>query len=89
MKSRYRYWVGVKSGVSTVFQSIETPTEQRYGHLYGAVIGPFRTHRGAAFMADFGSNNPHCQTVAQAERIAKKVYESARALKLSLLSSVH
>lgn len=89
MKARARHWVGMKAGVWTVFQAIETPTVQSHGHLYGGVIGPFRTHRGASFMADFGANNPHCQTVAQAERIAKKVYESARALKLSPLPSVH
>lgn len=38
---------------------------------YAAVIGPFRTRKGAEFMARNGFNNPHCQGVADAERLAK------------------
>jgi hypothetical protein len=55
-----------------IFRSATTPTEQSHGKAHKAVIGPFRTMRGAIFMRDFGSNNPHCQTVAAAERLAVK-----------------
>ena len=48
------------------------PTQATHGHLYGAVIGPFRTKRGAQFMAKHGRSNPHLQTVDDAERIAKQ-----------------
>ena len=50
----------------------DTPTQETHGHLYAAVIGPFRTVRGARFMVDHGANNPHLQTVWDAERIAKQ-----------------
>ena len=54
-----------------VFRSATTPTEASHGKLYGAVIGPFRTRRGADFMAMYGgSNNPHLCCVADAERLS-------------------
>jgi len=55
-----------------VFKSATKPTEATHGHQYLAVIGPFRTKAGAEFMANNGWNNPHCQCVADAERLAKK-----------------
>lgn len=36
----------------------------------GYYIGPFKTRRGAAWMLQFGKNNPHCRDVAEAERAA-------------------
>jgi hypothetical protein len=48
-----------------------TPVQETHGHLYAAVIGPFRTIRAAKFMAEHGRNNPHLQTVNDAERISK------------------
>lgn len=36
-----------------------------------ACIGPFRTVRGAAFMAEYGRGNPHVQCVADAERLGR------------------
>lgn len=54
------------------FRSPDTPTEDSHGGAYLWVIGPFRTARGARFMADFGWNNPHCQTVDDAEHLAKR-----------------
>ena len=67
-----KYYVGYKAGKMTVFRSATNPTEKTHGHLYNAVTGPFRTQRGALFMAEHGYNNPHLQTVADAERIAAK-----------------
>jgi hypothetical protein len=72
--SRKRYWVGCKAGDWQVFQSAESPTEESHGHLYGAVIGPFPTARGACFMAWHGPNNPHCVSVAQAEQLGKECF---------------
>lgn len=63
-------YVGCKAGKREVFKAESEPTEDSHGHLYNAVIGPFRTMRGAKFMAECGYNNPHLQTVADAERIA-------------------
>ena len=42
-----------------------------YGNIYDYVVGPFKTLRGAEFMAKYGRNNPHCQTVDDAERLSK------------------
>ena len=53
-----------------VFRSASTPTEESHGNTYIYVIGPFRTVRGAEFMARFGAGNPHCQDVNSAERCA-------------------
>ena len=66
-------FVGLKHGnPSEVFRSRNTPTESSHGQQYFAAIGPFRTVRGATFMALFGNNNPHCQTVYQAEELGKQ-----------------
>lgn len=54
-----------------VFRSATEPTEESHGHLYGAVIGPFRTVRGANFMKECGPLSPTCQTVSDAERMAR------------------
>ena len=66
-----RIYVGVKGNTRKVFRSFTPPTKRMYGDKYNAVIGPFRTLRGAVFMADFGRNNPHIQTVRDAEELAK------------------
>ena len=66
------YFVGCVGAKRTVFNSVRTPTWESHGHLYNAVIGPFYTRMGAAFMAKHGQNNPHCQCVADAERLARQ-----------------
>lgn len=72
---RTKLWVGLKPGKRTVFRFHSTPTQKSHGEVYNAVIGPFRTVRGAYFMANYGAGNPHCQTVAGAERLAKQLKE--------------
>lgn len=52
------------------FRSESVPTEASHGETYRYVIGPFRTVRGARFMAEYGKGNPHVQTVDDCERIA-------------------
>lgn len=54
-----------------VFRSKTTPTEKSHGYSYKYIIGPFKTMRGAKFMAKYGKNNPHLQCVDDAERMAK------------------
>ena len=70
MKSKW--YVGRKGASLTPFKSATVPTQESHGKLYGAVIGPFRTKRGAVFHAAVGSNNPHIQHVNDAERIARQ-----------------
>ena len=65
------YYVGLTPNNREVFLSKREPTFKTHQHKYNAVIGPFLTKRGAKFMAQHGSGNPHCQTVADAERLAK------------------
>lgn len=70
---RPRYWLGLGGGIAgdksrEVFRATDTPTPEVY--RYAAVVGPFRTKRGAEFMRDHGAGNPHCQCVNDAERIA-------------------
>jgi len=39
---------------------------------YNVAIGPFKTRRAAEYMASpAGINNPHCRSVADAERLSK------------------
>ena len=68
------YYMGyrVDTGKREVFHAQWTPTQELWGDTYAAVVGPFRTKRGATFMAEHGAGNPHLQTVADAERIAKE-----------------
>jgi hypothetical protein len=70
-----RIYVGCISGSfeREVFISETTPTKASLGLLYSYVIGPFRTVRGANWMADpiKGTLNPHCKCVSDAERLAK------------------
>ena len=76
-KGMKRPYVGIRvsDGGYEVFKSRETPTEWDYGRIYGAVIGPFRTMRGARCMAKYGKGNPHIYDVASAERIATLIKE--------------
>ena len=66
-----RYYVGCIGTKREVFRSSETPTPES-GYTY--CIGPFRTRRGAEWMADSikGVRNPHCLCVADAERLARQ-----------------
>lgn len=69
-----RIYVGLKPGSREVFRYETTPTEASHGHLYNAAVGPFQTMRGARWAASLAAvGNPHYQTVADAERIAKAV----------------
>lgn len=68
-----KFYVGIKpNAVYETFKSQDEPTQESHGKQYNAVIGPFRTKRGADFMAKHGKGNPHIQHVNDAERIAKQ-----------------
>ena len=71
--AKSKLYVGVKGIKRAVFRSVGVPTASSHGHLYGAVIGPFRTKGGAKVMAEYGRNNPHLQTVSDAEKMAKQL----------------
>ena len=73
-----KWYIGLTFGVSspvggtrTMFRSEAEPKKETHGDRFAGTIGPFRTKRGAKFCKEFGANNPHCQCVADAERLAK------------------
>ena len=69
---RGKPYVGISKldGQRVVLRLGKQPTEAKYGRLYSAFIGPFRTVRAAKWMAQYGQGNPHLQTVDDAERAA-------------------
>lgn len=68
-----RVYVGVNGAKREVFRNVGTPTERTHGERYAYVIGPFRTARGAQYMRDYGIQNPLCQSVYDAETLAKRL----------------
>ena len=66
--ARKRIYVGQRSGKRTIFLSEHIPTEASHGHLYSAVIGPFKTRKAAELMVE--AHGPQIQSVADAERAA-------------------
>ena len=62
----------IDSNKSEVFEHDKTPTREVFGKKYSTVIGDFKTKEGAEYMCKYGENNPHVQTVEDAERLAKK-----------------
>lgn len=76
---RKQNYVGFKKsetpGVSVKMERVllaSPPTQKEYGDRFFAFMGPFRTARGAKFYIKHGWNNPHIQTVSDAERIARQ-----------------
>jgi len=73
MKSRMKWYVGAfQSGKRDIFQERQTPTFSSHGSVFMYVIGPFSTKKGAVIMAAYGRNNPHLQTVYDAEEMARR-----------------
>ena len=67
-------YVGIGySGEREVFKSATLPVQETHAHLFAAVMGPFKTMRGARFYAEYGRANPHIRHVNDAERIAKEM----------------
>jgi hypothetical protein len=53
-----------------MFRTEVKPSEDlyiQYGHVFFALIGPFKTKRGATYM----QTHPGCETVRNAERLAR------------------
>jgi hypothetical protein len=75
---RQKPYVGVNGATPyVVFRSGTVPTESTHGHLYGAVIGPFRTMRGARYMAACGPGG-QLGHVDVAERRAKEITDNTK-----------
>lgn len=83
---KYTYYVfckGTTRDVHPVYRGKRKITDREavlFGsdNDYDAAIGPFKTYRGAIFMARYGTSNPHCSTVNDAERLAKAFFVERR-----------
>jgi ribosomal protein S27AE len=75
---RNRWYVGLCPSVPghpptrEAFRSPYTPTPDTHGDRFFLVIGPFATRRGAQFDVRHGWINPHIQTAADADRLARQ-----------------
>ena len=54
-----------------LFRSSKIPTKESHGHLFTAVIGPFKSKVGAHYFARYGRDNPHLHTAKEVERLAR------------------
>ena len=54
-----------------VFHSACIPKKESHGHLYMAVIGPFKSRLGAGYFARYGRNDPALHTAADVEHLAR------------------
>lgn len=76
--SKIRHYVGVRGITSELelFATSADPETIEYvaavRDRYAAVIGPFKTERGATIMALYGRGNPHMGTVEEVERLARE-----------------
>jgi hypothetical protein len=73
MALKQKWYVGHSHAGDCAFRYFMPPTHGSHGDNFFAVTGPFRTKRAATYMAKHGRNNPHCLTVSQAERIARRL----------------
>ena len=73
-----RIYVGITEKKYDIFKSDIIPEREQFGHLYHAVIGPFRTMAGARVMARYGEGNPHLGSVRDAEAMAKRYPEMGK-----------
>lgn len=65
-----RFYVGYKDNKLVPIITKSVPIAETHGHL-GPIIGPFRSKMGMEFFVKYGYNNPHCQTVHEAEMIVR------------------
>lgn len=72
-ENRQRWYVGHEMITDNLraFRSPSTPTYETHGHLYWAVVGPFRTRRAARWAEQCGQNNPHFQCTEDVERLSR------------------
>ena len=54
-----------------LFRSSNIPTKETHGHLFTAVIGPFKSKVGAHYFARYGRDNPQLCSAEEVERLAR------------------
>lgn len=72
MTQRRKPYIGIdKNGDWFGFSSVNTPTRESTPEFV-AVIGAFKTKKAQLWALQHGKNNPHFQTVNDAERLSKE-----------------
>jgi hypothetical protein len=70
-----KQYIGVSADKPhTRFTSDKEPTRESHGDEHAAVIGPFKTKRGAEWAEKHGKGNPHFTGVHAAEQFAHEEY---------------
>ena len=59
-----------RQGDLILFRSSNLPTKESHGHLFTAVIGPFKSKVGAKYFARYLRDNPLPCTAEEIERLA-------------------
>ena len=54
-----------------LFHWSNIPNKETHGHLFKAVIGPFKSKVGAHYFARYGRNNPQLLTTEDVESLAR------------------
>jgi hypothetical protein len=66
------FYLGKRAqGDLILFRSSNIPTKETHGHLFKAVIGPFKSKVGAHYFARYRRNNPQLLTAEEVERLAR------------------
>ena len=60
-----------RQGDLILFRSSNIPTKETHGHLFKAVIGPFKSKVGAHYFARYGRDNPQLCSADEVERLAR------------------
>ena len=68
---KMKWYVGMIKGELVRFRSELTPEETKWGQVYNAVIGPFRTKRAALWAEKYGYMNHHFYNVKDAEKLSR------------------
>ena len=79
-RKNWKWYVGIDNrstfpgqlGSYQAFRWYETPSAEQFS-WFSAVIGPFKTKRGAQWAEKYGRQNPHFQHVDDAEQLAKLI----------------
>jgi hypothetical protein len=60
-----------KQGDLILFRSSNIPTKESHGHLFTAVMGPFKSKVVAHYFARYRQDNPQLCSVDEVERLAR------------------
>jgi len=73
VRERKKWYIGMvyETLKYHAFNSLPYPSRETMGNEYLYVVGPFKTKRAAKWAEKYAYDNPHFNTVEDAERISK------------------